>query len=107
MCAAHRINYSAFGTPLEVPSNVAGEDFGTEEHHQRGKYRPAPDLTKVSRDKPLGLCGGAVEHQERPRASILTRNLCADWKVTYRFANMESLLLLGAYPSGVEMRNTG
>ena len=36
------------GTHLTVLSNGTEEDFGTEGHHQRGKYRRAPDLTNVS-----------------------------------------------------------
>jgi hypothetical protein len=38
---------------------------------------------------------------------LWTENRLANWKALSHFVNMEELLLLGAYPSGVKMRNTG
>ena len=56
-------------------------------------------------DRLFGLCGGAVEYQDRPGLSFWMGNRLADWKVVSRFDNMGRLLLLGTYPSGAQMRN--
>ena len=41
-------NHPFLGTTLTVPSNGAGEDFGTEGHHQRGKRRRVADQRNLS-----------------------------------------------------------
>jgi len=48
-----------------------------------------------------------VRKVSRLGAAFWTENGCADWKVASHFANMGTLALLAANPSGVQMGNLG